>query len=308
MCVIGFAGYITYQHEGLEFRVHDFVKISNAAGEWQYPGNLKSFTFGGRDFYYQKSNLKSTTLFIGDSNIEQYSVRIDELIKRDPTSTNSVIFSTGEGCVPIPKTSIATYKQCSDLFDASLKLALSRKDISKVVIGGLWYQYLSGEALAGNTLSYFISDDGQEYPIEMGSLGYRKALSALSEYIEFLKKNDKEVILVLNIPMGSEMDPFYMVQRNLKHFPYVFEVRNGGLNLSAFEEKYGFIKNDLINIARKNEIEIIDPVKYLCSNGICLSVDADGEPIYKDGQHLRPYFVRDKAIFIDKTVLNRTNK
>jgi len=62
------------------------------------------------------------------------------------------------------------------------------------------------------------------------------------------------------------------------------------------------MKNDLINIAAKNKIEIIDPMKYLCGDATCPSVDADGQPMYKDGQHLRPYFVRKKASFIDSTV------
>ena len=304
MGAVGFAGFYTYQRDGLEFRVHNFVKITKAAGEWEYPGNLKSFSFSDRDFYYQKSGLEKTTLFIGDSNIEQYAVRIEEIIKRNPSSTNSAIFSTGDGCVPIPKASVASYKHCFDLFEESLELALSRKDISTVVIGGLWYQYLSGEALGGRTLSIFHADDGQEYPIEKGSVGYQKALAELSNYIAVLKRNHKKVILVLNIPMGSEMDPFYLVQRSLRHFPNVFEVRDGGLNLTTFEARYGSIKNDLINIANKNQIAIIDPVKYLCSDDVCASVDADGEPRYKDGQHLRPYFVRNKATFIDATVSN----
>jgi len=297
MCVAGLAGYVTFARDGLEFRLSNFTNITKAAGEWDYPGNLKPFTFKGREFLYQKSGLDETTLFIGDSDIEQYYPRIDELIRSKPSSTNSVIFSTAEGCVPIPKTSIDSYTYCIGFFESSLALALSRKDISTVVIGGLWYQYFSSEAQ-----SKFFADDGQKLPVEKGSLGYQYALNELSKSIALMKENNKKVILVLNIPIGSEMDPFYMVQRNLMHFPNVFEVRNGGIKLSALEEKYGYMKNDLINIAAKNKIEIIDPMKYLCGDATCPSVDADGQPMYKDGQHLRPYFVRKKASFIDSTV------
>ena len=304
MCVIGMTGYETYRRDGLEFRIHNFVKITKTAGEWGYPGNLNTFTFNGRDFRYQQSGREETTLFIGDSNMEQYYPRIEELIKNSPSSTNSIIFSTDDGCAPLPDTMIASYKHCAGLFEAALKLALQRKEISSVVIGGLWYQYLSGAAREGGSLSYFFAGDGQEYPIEMGSAGYQKALTALSDYIKVLNKNNKRVILILNIPTGDELDPFYMVKRSLKHFPHVFEARDGGLNLKVFEEKYGRIKHDLIDVAATNKIELIDPVKYLCSEDRCPSVDTDGEPLYKDGQHLRPYFVKGRATFIDSTVSN----
>jgi len=307
MSGVGVTGYVTYRQDGLEFRLLNLVKISRAAGEWEYPGNLKSFNYQGKHFLEQKSGLENTTLFIGDSNIEQYYPRIDELIKRKPGTTNSVIFSTGEGCVPIPQTTIPSYKYCADLLKTSLELALSRKDISTVVIGGLWYQYLSGEAISGEALSYYFSGDGQQYPVEMGSAGYQMALTALSKYIATLKRGHKQVMLVLNIPMGSELDPFYMVHRELNHFPDIFTIRDGGINLNDFEEKYGYIKNDLIRIANKNKIEFIDPVSFLCGNALCSSVDNDGEPLYKDGQHLRPGFVRNKATFIDVTVSNRAN-
>jgi len=299
MCAAGLAGFATYSHDGLEFRLSSFLKISRAAGEWEYPGDMRSFAFKGRDIFYRKSGLEKTTLFIGDSDMEQYYPRIDELIKRSPSSTNSVMFATAEGCAPLPGTTIASYKYCLGFFESSVELALSRKDISTVVIGGLWDEYFSTEAR-----SYFFAADGQKFPVRKGSAGYRYALTELSNSIALLKANHKKVILVLNIPIGSEMDPFYMVQRNLAHFPNVFEVRDGGVNLSALEEKYGYIKKDLVSLAEQNGIEIIDPTKYVCGDATCPSVDADGEPMYKDGQHLRPYFVRKNAAFMDRTVSN----
>jgi peptidoglycan/LPS O-acetylase OafA/YrhL len=302
MCVVAATGYFTYAQDGIESRVRDYSKITRAAGEWQYPGNLRAFSFDGRDFLYQPSGATQTTLFVGDSDMEQYYPRIDELITHNPSSTNSAIFSTGEGCAPLPRTTVATYARCADLLDSSLAFALSRKDVSTVVIAGLWYQYLSGEARAGGTQSYFHADDGREYPIATGNAGYHKALAALSDYIGALKRDNKRVVLVLNTPLGDALDPFYMVRRNLAHFPKVFEVRGGGINLTAFEAKYGTIKNDLIGIAEKNRAELIDPVKTLCGGDVCASVDRDGEPLYRDGQHLRPTFVRNRASFMDTTV------
>ena len=298
MVVVGYAGYNSYKRDGLEFRVKNFVKITKAAGEWQYPGDLKTFIFKDRSFYYKKSEIARTTLFIGDSNIEQYYVRIDELIKTHPSSTNSVIFSTGGGCAPIPNVRIDTHKHCFDLLEKSLELAISRDDISTVVIGGQWYGYLSGSA------PRYFAKEGQKLPIEKGSVGYYNALSALSNYIKVLKLNKKRVFLILNMPIGKELDPKFMAQRSIKNFPMVLKIQDGGISLKTLEEKYGFIKSDLTEIAYTNQIILIDPIKYLCKNDICPSVDMENEPIYKDAAHLRPYFVRSKADFIDLTVSN----
>lgn len=296
MFVIGCIGFYCYKQNGFEFRVKDFVKITRAAGEWQYPGDLKSFTFKDRIFRYKKSQREETTLFIGDSNIEQYYVRIDELINKNPTSTNGAIFSTGGGCIPVPSVKFDSYKHCFDLLEKSLELALVRNDISTVVIGGLWFKYLSGEAPR-----YF---DGKEekLSINKGTAGYDRTLESLSHYIEVLTKNNKKVFLVLNIPIGSELDPKFMAHRSIKNFPNVLEVKKSGILLQSLDEKYGFIRNDLKRVAELKHARIIDPIEYLCTKGICPSTDMDSEPIYKDDVHLRPSFVRKNASFMDSTI------
>lgn len=298
MTGMGYVGYNSYQRDGLQFRVKGFTQITKAAGEWQYPGNMRQFTYKDRIFYYQKSNSLKTTLFVGDSNIEQYYPRINELIGKYPNATNGVIFSTGGGCVPIPGARADTHERCFDLLEKSLELALSRVDISTVVIGGLWFQYLSGDAPR-----YFYSGT-EKFPVKNGSMGYRKSLIALSDYIKVLKLNGKKVFLVLNIPIGKELDPKSMAQRSIRDFPNVWKIRDGGISLKALEEKYGFITKDLTDVANISQAILIDPIKYLCKNDICPNMDVGHEPIYKDDVHLRPRFVRDRVYFVDSTVYN----
>jgi hypothetical protein len=166
------------------------------------------------------------------------------------------------------------------------------------VIGGQWFLYLSDGA------NYFLTDEGQKLPMTKGEVGYQFALTALSKYLEILKLNNKKVFLILNNPIGEKLDPKYMAKRSMKNFPRIFQMRDGGINLSTLEEKHGFINDDLSAIAHANKVLLINPIKYLCNNNICPSVDQDNEPIYKDGVHLRPYFVRNKAGFVDVTVSN----
>ena len=292
MLGIGGTGYYGYRQGGFPERAKNIENITQAIGEWQYPADLKSFTFRDTAFYFERSQGPQTTLFIGDSNIEHYYPRIDELISKHPASTNSAIFSTGGNCPPIPNTN---NRACAKRVQDSLELALARPDISTVVLGGQWFGFLLNKRF-----NYF--EDSRSWPIDRASAGYYKSLAALENYIKRLKQANKRVFLILNIPIGKELDPKYMIQRTLADYPQAFTLRHGGIELSALNAKYGFIKADLTRIARNNQIELIDPIQYLCQNDTCPSVDRNNEPIYKDQSHLRPYFVRHQLEFIDATM------
>ena len=43
----------------------------------------------------------------------------------------------------------------------------------------------------------------------------------------------------------------------------------------------------------------VDPVDYLCKGGSCPAVTAEGEPIYTDPVHMRPFFVRSRVRYLD---------
>jgi peptidoglycan/LPS O-acetylase OafA/YrhL len=291
MAAIGFLGYFTYQKNGLSFRVEQFNKISTAAGEWGYPGALSVEKFHEVGFRIQHSKNKTATLFIGDSNIEQFYPRVAELIKTSPDETNTALFKTGGGCFPVPDMKYdLPHAHCENLVRDALTLATKREGVENVVIGAQWNGYLS-------------SGYGLAHKIEPGSDSYYTALSNLSSFIHELTKNGKKVFLVLNIPTGNELDPKYIVQRRLKYFPNMFEIRDGGVDIDFLSKKYGSIQSDLAHIASRAGAIVIRPTDYLCSKR-CESLDATGSPIYKDGAHLRPTFVRTHASFIDQTVRN----
>lgn len=92
------------------------------------------------------------------------------------------------------------------------------------------------------------------------------------------------------------------MKRTLGDFPHMLKRRNKFVSVGELDEKYGHIKNSIIEVAKSNAIEFIDPMNYLCNSISCPSFDQDGSPIYKDVAHLSPYFVRKNATFIDKTI------
>ena len=296
MVFTGYCGFAIFQNDGFEYRVREFTEFTKAAGERQFPGTMKPFTFNGQQFFQQESACSSTTLFIGDSNIEQYYARIDELITSNSSAMNNVIFATGGCCLPVPGYREGTRRYCDELPEKSLELALSRPDISTVVIGAQWFVYLSGNG------QYFMLSDGRKLAIKGNNEAYAKAMESLAHYIQRFKVANKRVYLILNIPIGNDLDPRSLVERSVYNFPNLLRITSKSVSLQNILDAYGKMRKDLIEIATMCQIEVIDPIAHLCNTSSCPSLDMDGKPIYLNGTHLRPSFVRSQVSFIDQTV------
>jgi hypothetical protein len=277
------------QRDGLKQERLQFEKVVRAVGEWKFPGNLRQELLGDIGYLAKPSHKRSTTLFVGDSNMEQFYARFDALIDSDPDRTNSVAFKTGAGCFPVPGVHYAAgYRHCDRLMQDSLTLARTLPGVETVVIGGQWNGYLWGGF-------------GLTRRIERGSAEYQAALHQLSAFIRELTALDKRVFLVLNIPVGRELDPKHLVQRSLHTFPQMLSVRSSSVDRGALESRFGTIQSDVAQAAVQAGAEVIDPKVHLCQSS-CPALEADGEPIYMDYSHLRPSFVRRQVTFLDRTV------
>jgi len=51
-----------------------------------------------------------------------------------------------------------------------------------------------------------------------------------------------------------------------------------------------------------NGAELIDPMDYLCTNGVCIAEDDNGVPIHFDDGHLCSGYVRENVKYLDRTV------
>lgn len=289
LVVCGYVGYNAFERNGLEFRIKNlkgFSKVLEAAGEWEYPGKLAFENISDVQYFVRYSQKNAITLFVGDSNVEQYWPRIERLIEDDPVHTNGAIFKTGGGCTAIPNLPFgADHKHCLPLTDDAMKIIEKKPEIDTVVIGGQW------SGLGWNTTDKY----------DVGTKNYTKALGDLGVYIKKIKMSGKRVFLILNIPIGPKLDPKYIVHRDLKDFPKVFSLRDGGEAMAELERKMGRLQADLEQVGISAGASIIKPMNFLCSVN-CRGTDQNNSPIYKDGAHLRPTYVRDHAEFIDKTV------
>lgn len=229
-------------------------------------------------------------VFIGDSNMQQYYLRIAKIVSEHPTETHSAVFSVGAGCGPavmeilkdIMENPDVQLARCRNVIKRGIEYA-RKSSVDAVVLSAQWYLYLVNWTDGGK-----IDTDG--------------VLNDLGHLIGDFVGEGKRVYVILNIPRGGEFDPRLMIQRSL--FPLDFKVHVLAANRSEIERRIGPTNAKVRQIAESAGATVIDPVEFLCNAKTCPALSVTGEPMYKDFDHLRPSYVRDHVSFIDRTVWN----
>lgn len=286
MVLIGGAGVFVWRQDGFDFRLADekAVRMSRAVGEWEYPQGMTPVHIDNKLWYWALPSGKSAaTLFIGDSNCQQYYPRVAELVRTHPNETNSVFYKAMGACFPAPGMRYEKNRDwCDNVPEDALTIARSMPNIEVVVVAAQWN-------------SYFTHIKGQEY----GSEGYRETLRSLSDYLKAYVAAGKKVYFILNIPVGREFNPKYLMRRRLAD---PADESYFSVPRAALDEKYAMIQADLTRLARDAGATIFDPMEILCPHEQCRTMLEDGDPLYKDSIHLRPSYVRGQMTFIDETV------
>lgn len=183
-------------------------KVFAAFGDWDYPpkgfGTIK---YENMKFFMKRGDGEKV-LFLGDSNVEQYASRVDELLSESSRKNKSAIFATKSGCPPIPNVLEATHEGCQAMLATATKLALS-PDIDTVVIGACWWCYLVEQTKPGSEYDFYFEKDGHKEYFK-GGKGVAESLNALSGFLKLLSAQ-KKVFLILNTPAGPSLDPSNLV-------------------------------------------------------------------------------------------------
>lgn len=290
LALMGISGYYLSHH--VTPKLAQFDKIGRAAGDWEYHAMatwLPAPVGGG--IVDLPSPTPGKVLFYGDSNIEQYWSRVHQLILDAPEHTKSALFVTQGGCPPILGIEDAKNSDCGKRNEYAINRAMS-SDIDTVVIAASWWVYF-GES--NKTVGRY-SLQGE--PIHHNTKGYSSALNSLQSMIANLKSNGKSVFLILNMPRGEAVDPKAMLSRTLSGTT----LNSDPLDLEELLKPVANIHSDLRKLGADAGAIIIDPLHHMCEDGKCPVITADGEPIFKDGSHIRPGYARHHATFIDPTL------
>jgi len=114
--------------------------------------------------------------------------------------------------------------------------------------------------------------------------------------ISALRTAGKKVFLILPSPSETQFDPRRMIVRAWTDMN--FRINALGMARSEAMDEMQPIASELRRVAQSTGSIAIDPIATLCGE-VCPAMTADGVPIYKDGSHLNPEYVRSHVDFLD---------
>jgi len=268
----------------------EMQRVQKALKDWNMLGGLTLVSDNKTSLVDKVGGDGPQTLFVGDSNMQQYAPRITKLLKGNQGNSRGAILVTKGGILPIGIVYKNSETRCSDLMNKADEIALSDHRIDRVVIASRWTSYFNKNS---------------EWKINGVSLGEQsarqQAMADLGRNIRELTARGKKVILVLNIPTGSQLDPRSIYPRTFKG---THSAQKKILTKEMFlnENENGAIIDEVARIAYVNGAELIDPMDYLCQNGVCIAEDDNGVPIHFDDGHLCSSYVRENVKYLDRTV------
>jgi peptidoglycan/LPS O-acetylase OafA/YrhL len=248
------------------------ASVMTATRDWTYPFGQNYGKTAGFEVSMVKGDEPRAVLFIGDSHLEQYWPRI-ELLTSDGRGPE-VRYLTNGGCPPLPKLTGSRGDVCAPYLAFAFQAARDPK-VQTVVFGAYWPAYL---------------------PADSHDAASAASLASFRSEIEALVRLRKKVYVILASPSSPTLDPRRMISR------YDGRVAPRSLPVREFLSTAGASIEAVREVAIAGGAEVIDPLPILCPGGTCPSVTGDGVPIYKDWSHMRPFYVRERAGFVDRVL------
>jgi len=276
-----------FMNSGLYSRDENTIyqQALEAKSDWNYPqANFASNDMKIRKIENQNKNEK-ITLFLGDSLIEQYYPRFENLHTQPKQSKqlNEVWFLTNGGCFPIA--SIISFKRdCRNINNLNEVLAQNKFD--NIVVGGDWLPRFSRD-------EWHVELNGKLYPLNTPE-GRKQAFSLLGHLFETLSHNAQQVTVVLAFPSGDLYD-YQKVARKA----FIGEEIKTSYSREHFNQIHHEFNLELIAIANQYKINVINPLDFLCNAEGCSVLDEKSQPRYKDIKHLRASYVKEHVTFLD---------
>ena len=292
MALVAGQAFATYRANGFPSRTARFQKVEAAVGEWDYPTKDMTISdFEGVPIRSRTTPNKATALFIGDSNMEQYWPRFDQLVTSEPQNVKSVVFATIGGCPPIPGVEEPLHPFCENWTEKVKRYVAQNPNIDSIYVAAYWLGYM-------NLVPSYRIDAGSGMVSTTSDAGRAAAIKSLMQMLVDYQKMGKKVTLVLNSPVSGAFDPRSLVGRSL----FGFSIKEGGMHENDLLFETTGLKKQMLAAATAAGISTIDPTRSFCKDGFCSAWVGD-EPMYRDSAHLRASFVRNQPSFVDETIL-----
>lgn len=286
-------------------RAHDSAlqAFARATVDWEFPQGLEERRHRDTRVFHIEGGRPTRTVFWGDSHMDQYAPRITERVRRGGDPVRSADFLTWGSCPPIPGIEFPGSANCARAIRDTLDF-IDNPQVDTVVIAACWNCYFSRRPLLlrsvpGNA-GYRVRDAQGRWVGLASPEGQAAALAELQALMTRLAKT-KRVYLVLDNPLSADQDPgrFASTWRLDRSAPVTLpETVPASAEQQALAEA-------MRAVAERSGAIVLDPNAVLCSGATCRRMTGPLSPIYKDSNHLRPFFVKAELGLIDETVDRR---
>ncbi len=271
-------------------------QVSQARKDWDYPFPSR---FGGAhgfqlDAKIVRGKTGSAVLFIGDSHMEQYWPRINWVLHNLQGKARPVLLLTYGGIPALPHVNRVDGSTPAGFFDFAMQEAL-KSNVTTVVCTCFWEAYFMGGFPGEEPANIYRVSDPQHTPVRPGSPAAQAVFTDLGQAIAQLVGRGKEVVVILSSPAAWAFSP-RATSRLWQQRTARSQMRVERRTLEAFVYP---VKKKLIEVVVANGGKVIDPYDYFEENGFFNGITADGEFRYRDHDHLRPFYVKEKASFLD---------
>tara|TARA_B100000676_G_scaffold308832_1_gene370695 strand:+ start:2104 stop:4131 length:2028 start_codon:yes stop_codon:yes gene_type:complete len=289
---VGSIGWLVKNNNGETNYNYALKYISDAKDDWAYPDGLHRSANVERVFVTSEKPVQ--VIFLGDSHIEQYGPRVVDLYKEG--LSKEVAFITSGGCAPIPHVFEDHHKDCFGLL-GRFKQVIRNNPIETIVIGADFNGYFGQihSKLSDNTFYY---KNGDIYVPFHEPNGQTLAKGSMYDFTSELAKKYRVAVL-LDIPTDQRFHPNSLLEESntKRSVPLSQVINNVQFQQAEFQIE---LATEMTNNFREIGVEVVDQASVICPKNLCSALDVLGRPIYKDTQHMRPFFVKEEMDVLDE--------
>ena len=233
------------------------------SNDFTYHDVVKEVKLYGVKVDVTNKNVEPTTLFIGDSHIQQYAPRVKVVTDK---LGSSAAFLTSGGCLASIGLNSSNSENCRELPNKIEKLT-ALPQIKTIVIGQMWGVYKKGHP-----------DNFQK---------------AIEQYIELVQKygQGKKVFILLDAPWDYDS---YDIKKRIEN-RLNLDVFNKTNFHVTYPQNEDWLKGNLYVADKMSPYATMIKTEHLvCPNKTCNLKN------YKDADHLRSSYVKANAFWIDE--------
>ena len=104
------------------------------------------------------------------------------------------------------------------------------------------------------------------------------------------------MFVLLTGPTDPAFDPRFLVSR------VTGKRIDAPVPVAPWRQQVGAILDRISATATSAGAVVLDPVPFVCDDGVCPVIGPEGEPTHADRGHMRPWYVIQRATFLDQTL------